>query len=178
VDFINLHSNAGTSSGDETARENEWAQLTSWIAANVPAGDALVVAGDTNSRYTRTLDDLQSFVASNGLTDAWEAARKGYFAGLEPDVPAVKAALRKLTAPVLLYAGDRDPLVTPAMVSAAAPFFNAATVTIQPHAGHFPWIDDPAAFAAAIEAFLAQWRRQGRLPAPGPSAENRGGQPP
>jgi hypothetical protein len=71
VDFINLHTNAGTSSGDETARENEWTQLTSWIAANVPAGDALIVAGDTNSRYTRTADDLQSFIANNGLTDAW-----------------------------------------------------------------------------------------------------------
>ena len=71
VDYINLHTNAGTSSGDETARENEWTQLTSWIAANVPAGDALIVAGDTNSRYTRTADDLQSFIANNGLTDAW-----------------------------------------------------------------------------------------------------------
>jgi hypothetical protein len=71
LDLINLHTNAGTSSGDETARENEWAQLTSWIAANVPAGDALIVAGDTNSRYTRTADELQSFAADNGLTDAW-----------------------------------------------------------------------------------------------------------
>jgi hypothetical protein len=71
VDVINLHTNAGTSSGDETARENEWSQLTSWISANVPSGDALIVAGDTNSRYTRTADDLQSFVANNGLTDSW-----------------------------------------------------------------------------------------------------------
>jgi hypothetical protein len=77
VDFINLHTNAGTSSGDETARENEWTQLTSWIAANVPAGDALIVAGDTNSRYTRTADDLQSFVANNGLTDAWVQLEMG-----------------------------------------------------------------------------------------------------
>jgi Jacalin-like lectin domain/Endonuclease/Exonuclease/phosphatase family 2 len=77
VDFINLHTNAGTSSGDETARENEWAQLTSWIAANVPAGDALIVAGDTNSRYTRRADDLQSFAANNGLTDAWVQLEMG-----------------------------------------------------------------------------------------------------
>jgi hypothetical protein len=77
VDVINLHANAGTSSGDETARENEWAQLTSWIAANVPAGDALIVAGDTNSRYTRTADDLRSFVADNGLTDAWVQLERG-----------------------------------------------------------------------------------------------------
>jgi hypothetical protein len=70
VDFYNLHTNAGTSSGDESAREAEWTQLTSAIAAN-PTGDAIIVAGDTNSRYTRTADDLQSFVSNNGLTDAW-----------------------------------------------------------------------------------------------------------
>jgi hypothetical protein len=40
VDFIILRTNAGTSSGDETARENEWTQPTSWIAANVPAASS------------------------------------------------------------------------------------------------------------------------------------------
>ena len=95
VDFINLHANAGTSSGDETARENEWAQLTSWIAANVPAGDALIVAGDTNSRYTRTADDLQSFVADNGLTDAWVQLEMGGVAPAAgaPDLVCDEAAI-------------------------------------------------------------------------------------
>ena len=95
IDFINLHTNAGTSSGDETARENEWAQLTSWIAANVPAGDALIVSGDTNSRYTRTLDDLQSFVANNGLTDAWVQLELGGVAPAagSPDLVCDEAAI-------------------------------------------------------------------------------------
>ena len=95
VDFVNLHTNAGTSSGDETARENEWAQLTSWIAANVPAGDALIVSGDTNSRYTRTLDDLQSFVANNGLTDAWVQLELGGVAPAagSPDLVCDEAAI-------------------------------------------------------------------------------------
>jgi proline iminopeptidase len=40
------------------------------------------------------------------------------------------------------------------MISEAAQFFgNPATMT-QPGAGHFPWIDDPAAFTAAISSFL------------------------
>ena len=95
VDFINLHTNAGTSSGDETARENEWAQLTSWIAASVPAGDALIVSGDTNSRYTRTLDDLRSFAAGNGLTDAWVQLELGGVAPAagSPDLVCDEAAI-------------------------------------------------------------------------------------
>jgi pimeloyl-ACP methyl ester carboxylesterase len=46
-------------------------------------------------------------------------------------------------------------MVTPAVVREAAPLFNDATVVVQPGAAHFPWIDDPAAFAAAIGTFLA-----------------------
>ena len=70
VDYYNLHLNAGTSSGDETARQKEWQQLTAYMQAN-SAGDAVIVAGDTNSRYTRGDDQLAEFVADNGLTDSW-----------------------------------------------------------------------------------------------------------
>jgi len=70
------------------------------------------------------------------------------------DGPATRTALNKLTAPVLLHAGDLDPLVTPAMVRQAAPVFNDATVVVQPGAAHYPWIDDPVAFATAISSFL------------------------
>lgn len=70
IDVYNIHTNAGTSAGDETARESEWNQLTAFIQAT-SAGNAVIVMGDTNSRYTRTADDLQGFVAANGLTDSW-----------------------------------------------------------------------------------------------------------
>jgi pimeloyl-ACP methyl ester carboxylesterase len=45
-------------------------------------------------------------------------------------------------------------MVTPALVREAAPRFNEATVVVQRGAAHFPWIDDPAAFSAAIRPFL------------------------
>jgi len=61
---------------------------------------------------------------------------------------------KKLTAPVLLYAGELDPMVTPAMARAAAPVFNDAAVAVQPGASHFPWVDGPAAFAASVGSFL------------------------
>ena len=55
---------------------------------------------------------------------------------------------------VLLYGGDRDPLVPPVMLEEAAPLFGDVPVAVQPGAGHFPWVDDPAVFAAAIGSFL------------------------
>jgi pimeloyl-ACP methyl ester carboxylesterase len=92
--------------------------------------------------------------ATIGVAERHQAAREGFFAGAVIDAAATRAALDKLTAPVLLYAGDLDPLVTPAMVRQAAALFNDGTVAVQPGAGHFPWVDGPAAFATAIGSFL------------------------
>jgi proline iminopeptidase len=101
-------------------------------------------------------DDAAEAHATAGVSERHQAARLGYFAGATMDVPATRAALTKLTAPVLLYAGEVDPMVTPAAVREAAPVFNDATVVVQTGAAHFPWIDDAAAFAAAVGSFLSR----------------------
>jgi pimeloyl-ACP methyl ester carboxylesterase len=122
-----------------------------------------IIAGDRSleafraSRpfYYGRWDDAARAHATLGISERHQAAREGYFAGAALDPPATRAALKKLTAPVLLYAGELDPMVTPAVVRQAAPVFNDATVVVQPGAAHFPWVDDPAAFAAAIGSFLS-----------------------
>lgn len=70
VDFYNLHADAGSGPGDLRARAANLAQLTSFIRTR-SAGNAVVVAGDTNTRYTRTGDMIAEFAAANGLTDPW-----------------------------------------------------------------------------------------------------------
>lgn len=95
-------------------------------------------------------DDASRAHATAGFAQRHAAARQGYFAGALFDPPSTRAALKELDAPVLLYAGDLDPIATPAVVREAAPLFNDATVVVQPQVAHFPWIDDPAAFAATI----------------------------
>lgn len=100
-------------------------------------------------------DDAAQAHATVGVTARHLAARTGYFADTAPDPGSVRAALRKLAAPVLLYAGDLDPMVTPDMAREAGSLFPDATAVVQPGAAHFPWIDDPVAFAAAIDSFLA-----------------------
>jgi len=100
-------------------------------------------------------DDAAQLHATVGISERRTAAREGYFAGVTLDPASTLAGLTKLTAPVMLYAGDLDPMVTPALVRQAAPSFNDATVVVQRGASHFPWIDDPAAFAAAMRSFLS-----------------------
>ncbi|MEU6140710.1 jacalin-like lectin [Streptomyces sp. NPDC047081] len=76
VDFYNLHTNAGTNDGDEASRADNLNQLTDFIKTH-SAGNAVVVMGDTNARYTRAADTIAEFGAANGLTDAWVQLIRG-----------------------------------------------------------------------------------------------------
>jgi hypothetical protein len=76
VDFYNLHTNAGTNDGDLASRADNLNQITSFIQSH-SAGNAVVVMGDTNTRYTRTGDTIAEFAAANGLTDAWVQLMRG-----------------------------------------------------------------------------------------------------
>ncbi len=133
-----------------------------WYPAALAALEK-IMAGDLSMEAFRTSrpffygrwDQAAQAHATAGVSERHQAAREGFFAGAAIDPPATRAALAKLTAPVLLYAGDLDPMVTPAMVREAAPLFGDATVAVQPGAAHFPWVDDPAAFAAGVGPFLS-----------------------
>ncbi|MFK4101970.1 jacalin-like lectin [Streptomyces sp. NPDC019531] len=76
VDFYNLHTNAGTNDDDLAARADNLSQLTSFISTH-SAGNAVVVMGDTNTRYTRSGDTIAEFAAANGLTDPWVQLIRG-----------------------------------------------------------------------------------------------------
>ncbi|WP_105969117.1 jacalin-like lectin [Streptomyces geranii] len=76
VDFYNLHTNAGTNADDLAARADNLSQLTAFIGTH-SAGNAVVVMGDTNTRYTRSGDTIAEFAAANGLTDAWVQLIRG-----------------------------------------------------------------------------------------------------
>lgn len=121
----------------------------------IMAGDRSMEAFRASRPFSyRRWDETAQASATAGVAERHQAAREGFFAGVAFDVPATRAALAKLAARVLLYAGEIDPMVAPDVVREAAPLFNDATVAVQPGASHFPWVDDPAAFAAAITAFL------------------------
>ncbi|MER6627576.1 jacalin-like lectin [Streptomyces sp. NPDC000987] len=76
VDFYDIHTNAGTNDGDLASRADNLNQLSGFITAH-SAGNAVVVMGDTNTRYTRTGDTIAEFAAANGLTDAWVQLVRG-----------------------------------------------------------------------------------------------------
>ncbi len=83
-------------------------------------------------------------------------AELGFGAGAEEvDVPALLETLGRLSAPVLVVGGERDALTGVTSVARVAASFPSAQSVVLPGAGHFPWVDEPAAFRAAVEPFLA-----------------------
>ncbi|CAE6481796.1 unnamed protein product [Rhizoctonia solani] len=76
IDFINLHADAGTEVGDEAARTANIKQVADYVSTN-SVGNAVIIFGDTNSRYTRSEDNIRLLSTQNGLTDAWVQAIGG-----------------------------------------------------------------------------------------------------
>jgi pimeloyl-ACP methyl ester carboxylesterase len=141
----------------ESRSAEPWYPVASAALAEILAGSMSTEAfGASRPLFYDRWDAAARAHATLGVAERHQAERVGYFDGVELDPAAVTTALGQLAGPVLLYAGDKDPLVTPAMVQKAAPLFGDAAVVIQPGAGHFPWVDDPAAFTAAVTRFLGQ----------------------
>ncbi|KAI0455130.1 endonuclease/Exonuclease/phosphatase [Xylaria acuta] len=69
IDAYNVHTDAGTEDGDLEARASNLQQVADYINAR-STGNAVVVFGDTNSRYTRVGDIVPDFLSQTGLTDA------------------------------------------------------------------------------------------------------------
>lgn len=87
LDLYNLHADAGDTSGDRAARNSNFAQLTDFIHANSP-GNAVLVMGDTNTRYTTSGEPIAKFATDNSLTDAWVHLIRGDNAP-QPGTPAL-----------------------------------------------------------------------------------------
>jgi pimeloyl-ACP methyl ester carboxylesterase len=89
------------------------------------------------------------------LSEQAAPVRAGFYAEGAFDPPRTRAALATLTSPVLVYAGELDAICPPGLLAQVARLFPGWGLTVQPGAGHFPWLDDPAQFARALSAFLS-----------------------
>ncbi|MGV9942854.1 jacalin-like lectin [Streptomyces sp. NPDC003401] len=110
LDLYNVHTNADSTDDAMAARRANIEQLSDFVRAN-SSGNAVIVMGDTNTRYTRTGDNIRTLVAENGLTDPWvELVRGG-----TPPASGADALLCPTTAPTddcevvdkVLYRGSR-----------------------------------------------------------------------
>jgi proline iminopeptidase len=68
------------------------------------------------------------------------------------DPSATRAALAAFGPPVLVLAGGVDLQWPQQVLAEAAAVFPAARFTVQPGAGHYPWLDDPGRFVSTVRA--------------------------
>ncbi len=126
---------------------------------------------------------LQSIVAGEATDDSWSAIDPFYYGRWDAaaqahrdaddrhrndeaaavfgadgafDPEGTRAGLAGFSAPVLFVAGAVDLNSPPPMVVEYAALLPGAELTVQPGAGHFPWLDDAEQFASTVASFLAE----------------------
>ena len=72
-----------------------------------------------------------------------------------PYHPKLRARLGRARLPALVVWGERDRLVPLAHAHAYADGLPSARLVVVPGAGHYPYVEAPAAFVEAVAAFLA-----------------------
>ncbi|MEU2556490.1 alpha/beta hydrolase [Streptomyces sp. NPDC013313] len=130
-----------------------------WFGQAMPAFEAWL-AGDAGFDevflpfFHGRWDDTARAHAENEEAQTNDEAGERYSAegAFTPD--ATRAALTALTAPVLIHAGEYDGGPSPALARRLAEALPDAEVSVQPGAGHYPWLDDPGHFVRRVLAFL------------------------
>lgn len=129
--------------------EEAFAAMESWLAGTADVGPELVPL--FYGRWDRAAQEHDA----RGDEEFNEEAAAVYGSEGAYDPPATRAALARLTTPVLVLAGELDGAPNPELARGIAEVFPHAEVAVQPGGGHFPWLDDPEWFAGGVEGFLA-----------------------
>ncbi len=80
--------------------------------------------------------------------------REAFYAGSGSGAGAGADSAQPVAAPVLVVAGARDGMIGTAPARLAAALHPGARLVVLPEAGHRPWVEDPAGFAALVGGFL------------------------
>ncbi|MGW0287770.1 alpha/beta fold hydrolase [Streptomyces sp. NPDC003236] len=132
-----------------------------WFGRAFPAYEAWL-AGDAGFDevflpfFYGRWDDTARAHAEHEEAQTNDDAAERYFAEGAFTPEATRAALAALTAPVLVHAGEYDGGPSPALARRVAAALPDAEVSVQPAAGHYPWLDGPAHFVRSVLGFLGE----------------------
>ncbi|MCR6492564.1 alpha/beta fold hydrolase [Cellulomonas sp. P24] len=83
----------------------------------------------------------------------WHLDAARAFFSVEPPHD-LRERIRVVSAPVLVIAGAHDCLTGVAPVRALAGLFPTGQIVVLERCGHYPWVEQPEAFRAAVDPFL------------------------
>ncbi|MHC6594580.1 alpha/beta fold hydrolase [Arthrobacter sp. C152] len=138
-----------------TRAAEPWYEYAAAALRRIQAGatadaDWDAIAPFSYGRWNKSAEDFEARMnAARHLVPA-----AAFSAGEAFDPPATRAALAVLGAPVTIIAGGLDLALPLEAARQLTGLFPSADLHVVPGAGHFPWIDDPAAFVAAARRAL------------------------
>jgi pimeloyl-ACP methyl ester carboxylesterase len=131
-----------------------------WYPAAARSLEAIFAGSGTAADWTAVepfgygrWDEVAQAHAAAGSQDQNEEAGE-VFRATTYDPDATRAALRGLSARVLIITGELDSGPRPRGAAAIAEAFTQVEVVVQPGAGHFPWLDDPMWFTGIVAPFI------------------------
>ncbi|MFF5985241.1 alpha/beta fold hydrolase [Streptomyces olindensis] len=127
-----------------------YASLEAITAGRATDGDWAAVAPFW---YRRWDDEARAFRAAEEQQRNGDAAAR-YASDGAFDPGATRTALAAFPSPVLVLAGEYDVAAPARVMKEYAALFPRGEAVVQSGVGHFPWLDDPGPFAAALVAFL------------------------
>ncbi|ARP73567.1 alpha/beta hydrolase [Streptomyces pluripotens] len=130
-----------------------------WFAAAFPAFRAWLTDGADFDEvflpfFYGRWDDAARALSDTEPEQTNEEAAEAYVAQGAFTPAPTRAGLAGLAAPVLVLAGALDGGPCPDLARRTAEAFPNAVFTVQPGAGHYPWLDDPDRFVRRALAFL------------------------
>jgi len=135
VDIYNLHTQAQTATADLDARRKDILQLLAYIEIE-SAGNAVIVMGDTNTRYTRDGDNMWEF-QRRGFGDAWVTrVRNGSVPAVSNTALTCDPAVTSPTCEIVdkfMYRGNAHVTLTPTAYDIQTDAKDASGVELSDH---------------------------------------------
>jgi pimeloyl-ACP methyl ester carboxylesterase len=135
-------------------RGEPWFDAAEQAAEEGPATDDDQGLNDWYARVAARGYAVWDDAARAHATVGWisHAAMRAYFS--IDATHDLRAGLETITAPVLVVAGAQDSLTGLAPVVALPRQLPRGELAVLEDCGHFPWVEQPAAFRAAVDGFL------------------------
>lgn len=128
-----------------------YAALERLLAGEASPADQLAAGRFSHGRWTAEAIAMEEAEPAQLAP----AARAGFNTpGAYGDPFAMRAALAKLAAPVLLIGGDLDPAPNARLLTEYAALFQHSSLVFVPGGCHFPWLDDPKLWCDTVSGFL------------------------
>ncbi|MCK9409909.1 MAG: alpha/beta hydrolase [Bacteriovoracaceae bacterium] len=129
-------------------------ELISKEIRTLPASDRVKAFNRAVYQFDVQTEEARRTIDAIFSSAEFNTQRNQYFVMNELNRYNVTEQLHELSVPTLIIGGTHDVHVSPKWSTMMAHQISAAQLVMLEHSGHFPWLDEPEQFFAAVTSFL------------------------